>query len=126
LISALGFTPAEVTQNYYNRFRNKLGSTDLSQEELEIPEKFVYQDDNGQEQEIPAHTPLTPEQVKIIVEKTQEKLLKKLRYGKVIIMTDADADGEHIDCLAFAFFVRYFRYLIENNRLFFAVTPLYR
>jgi len=41
-------------------------------------------------------------------------------------MTDADADGKHIECLALTFFVRYFRYLIEEHRLYLAVTPLYR
>jgi hypothetical protein len=41
-------------------------------------------------------------------------------------MTDADADGKHIECLALTFFVRYFRYLIDEHRLYLAVTPLYR
>jgi hypothetical protein len=41
-------------------------------------------------------------------------------------MTDADPDGKHIECLALTFFVRYFRYLIEEHRLYLAVTPLYR
>jgi hypothetical protein len=126
LISALGLSSAETSQNYYNRFQTKLETTDISQEELEIPEEFIYQDDAGQEQVIPAHTSLTLEQVKIIVEKSKEKLLKKLRYGKVLIMTDADEDGNHIDCLALAFFIRYFFYLVEDRRLFLAVTPLYR
>ncbi|MCE8163474.1 MAG: ATP-binding protein [Candidatus Moeniiplasma glomeromycotorum] len=126
LINALGFTITEATQNYYNRFQKKLETPDISQEELEIPEEFVYQDDTGQEQIIPAHTPLTLEQVKTIVEKTKERLLKKVRYGKIVIMTDADEDGDHIGCLSFAFFIRYFRYLIEDHRLFLAATPLYR
>src|SRR5581483_5933857 len=65
-------------------------------------------------------------QLQIIVEKTQQDLLKKLRYGKIVIMTDADPDGKHIECLALTFFVRYFRYLIEEHRLYLAVTPLYR
>ncbi|CAJ0925531.1 19188_t:CDS:10 [Entrophospora sp. SA101] len=91
-MNALGLGSAETAQNYYNRFQTKLKTTDISQEELEIPEEFIYQDDTGQEQIIPAHTSLTLEQVKIIVEKSKEKLLKKLRYGKVLIMTDADED----------------------------------
>src|SRR2546421_2469529 len=124
-MSALGFSTTEAAQNYYNRFQNEL-DTDLSQNELEIPEEFIYQDNNtGQEQIIPAHTALTREQVEIIVEKTKEKLFKKLRYGKIIIMTDADPDGKHIGCLELAFFIRYFRYLIEGCHLFLAVTPLY-
>ncbi|CAH1755994.1 14070_t:CDS:2 [Entrophospora sp. SA101] len=124
LINALGFSVSEATQNHYNRFRTKIES-DIT-EELEIPEEFIYQDENEQEQIIPAHTFLTGEQLRTIVEKTQESLLKKLRYGKVVIMTDADADGKHIECLALTFFVRYFRYLIDEHRLYLAVTPLYR
>src|SRR5207248_10976541 len=95
-------------------------------EELEIAEEFFYQDKNEQEQVIPAHTFLTAEQLQTIVEKTQQDLLKKLRYGKIVIMTDADPDGKHIECLALTFFVRYFRYLIEEHRLYLAVTALYR
>jgi len=125
LINALGFSVSEATQNYYNRFQTKL-ETDISEEELEIPEEFVYHDDAEQEQIIPAHTTLSLEQVKTIVEKTKQNLLKKLRYGKIVIMTDADADGKHIECLALTFFVRYFRYLIEEHCLYLAVSPLYR
>src|SRR5947209_14116967 len=66
------------------------------------------------------------EQLRTIVKKTKQDLLKKLRYGKVVIMTDADADGKHIECLALTFFFRYFRYLIEEHPLYLAVTPLYR
>jgi hypothetical protein len=125
-MNALGFGTTEAAQNHYNLFRGKLETTDFSQAKLEIPEEFVYQNDTGQEQIIPAHTPLDRERVKIIVEKSKEKLLKKLRYGKVVIMTDADADGDHIGCLGFIFFVRFFYYLIESNHLFLAFTPLYR
>lgn len=41
-------------------------------------------------------------------------------------MTDADPDGKHIECLALTFFVRYFRYLIDQHRLYLAVPPFYR
>jgi len=128
LINALGFSVSEATQNYYNRFRAKL-ETDLTSEELqavEIPEEFIYQNEEGEEIIIPAHTSLNFEQLKIIVEKTQQSLLKKLRYGKVIIMTDADPDGKHIECLALTFFIRYFRYLIDEHCLYLAVPPFYR
>jgi DNA gyrase subunit B len=125
LINALGFSVSEATQNHYNRFRTKL-EAEIIPEELEIAEEFFYQDENEQEQVIPAHTFLTAEQLRTIVEKTQQDLLKKLRYGKIVIMTDADPDGKHIECLALTFFVRYFRYLIEEHRLYLAVTPLYR
>src|SRR5439155_20918722 len=123
--NALGFSVSEATHNYYNRFRAKLES-DLALQEVEIAEEFVYQDENELEQIIPAHTRLNVEQVRKIVEKTQQKLLKKLRYGKVVIMTDADPDGRHIECLALTFFDRYFRYMIEGHHLYLAVPPLYR
>ncbi|MCB0319685.1 MAG: type IIA DNA topoisomerase subunit B [Bdellovibrionales bacterium] len=52
--------------------------------------------------------------------------LEKLRYGKVIILTDADADGMHIAALLMAFFYRFMRPLIEGGHLYIALSPLYR
>ncbi len=52
--------------------------------------------------------------------------LAKLRYGKVIILADADSDGLHIATLLSALFVRHFRPLVEAGRIFVAMPPLFR
>jgi DNA gyrase subunit B len=52
--------------------------------------------------------------------------LQSMRYGKVILMMDADVDGAHIRCLLITLFARYMRPVIEEGRLYAAVPPLHR
>jgi len=79
----------------------------------------------------PMHKVLTSEEIKNIVVSIGAGFkddfdIKKVRYHKIVIMTDADVDGAHIRTLILTLFYRYFKSVIETGYLYIARPPLYR
>lgn len=52
--------------------------------------------------------------------------LAKIRYSKIIVMADADADGQHIECLSLGYFFRHMYPIIEHGHVYISLPPLYR
>lgn len=74
---------------------------------------------------------LANEEIKTIISAIETGIgndlnIKNLRYGKIIILSDADQDGAHIRAILLTFFYRYMRELVENGHIYIGLPPLYK
>jgi len=129
ILNVLGFGGnfVNLSKNNYNNFRPKIDSFKENgiSEKIVLSEDFYYLEKEDKKI-IKAGKILNLEDIEIIIKESLINLLKKSRYKKIIIMADPDDDGRHIAILIITFIFKYLPYLIEGNKLFVAVPPLYR